>query len=100
MTDIRNIDPAKLQKSLRIISLITIGTVIGLFIYFLVFPINIQVQPSTQETQTTLTIDPFSLTLFKEWNITNQGVTSFAIDECNTAERIDNLAWQITLGKC
>ncbi len=100
MTDIRSIDPAKLQKSIRIISLMTIGTVIGLFIYFLVFPITIQTQSIPGESETRLTIDPFSLTLFKEWNIANQGVESFAIDECNTAERLGNLAWKITLGKC
>ena len=100
MIDVRNVNPEKLQKSIRIISLITIGTIIGLFIYFLLFPITIQTQTIPGESETRLSIDPLSLTLFKEWNIANQSITSFDIDECNTAERIDNLTWKIPLGKC
>lgn len=102
MIDIRKVDPVKLQKNARVVSLIVIGTFIGLFIYFMIFPIQIAEGSVTNTTnnETVLKIDPLALTLFKEWNNLNQEVQSVPVDACNNAERIDSTTWKITLNNC
>ncbi len=88
------LDDEEIIKKIVVIGFIT--SFLALFIYFAIFPIK--VVPQTEKT--VIGIDPIAFEIAKNWNNLNQGQTSIQIDSCNTATRIDESTWQITMKNC
>lgn len=85
-------------QRIKIMGLVTFLSVfIALFIYFAVFPI----QSNTVESEkTVLGVDPIAFEIAKNWNNLNQNQVEIQIDSCNTAKRIDEFTWQVTMKNC
>lgn len=81
-------------KQLAAIGFIT--SFLALFVYFAIFPVKV----TPQIERTVIGVDPIAFEIAKGWNNLNQGQTTIQIDSCNTATRIDESTWQITMKNC
>ena len=95
-----DVDAKKLKQNARIIGLTTIGGFIALLIFFYFFPIQVSVETIEQESRSTIGFDPLALTALKIWNGANLETQTFEIDQCNTAIRLTDFRWEITLNNC
>lgn len=94
----------KIEQTIRIIVLTTIGAFLALLIFGYFFPVQVSIENYVtnveQENKTTIGFDPLAITALKIWNNTNQGIQTIEIDGCNTGTRLDTITWQITLKDC
>jgi len=80
----------------KIFALISFFSVVfGLFVYFLLFPVNCGKKDSS-----VIGVDPIAFEIAKAWNNNNLSVKTIDIDSCNKATRIDNTTWQVELKPC
>jgi len=88
-------DDNQLIKIFALISFISV--ILGLFVYFLLFPVNCS---KTCEDKQTIGVDPIALEVGKTWNTLNAGTVELQIDSCNKATRISEFVWQVELKPC
>jgi len=88
-------DDNQLIKIFALISFISV--IMGLFVYFLLFPVNCS---KTCEGKQSIGVDPIALEVGKTWNNLNSGVNELQIDSCNKAIRISEFVWQVELKPC
>jgi len=87
-------DEKQLVKIFGLISFLSV--VLGLFVYFLLFPVNCGSKGSTA----VIGVDPIAFKIAQEWNKANLGVTEFPIDSCNKAVRVSEFVWQVEMKEC
>ncbi len=80
------------------IAIVFTSVFVSLFLYFALFPI--QTNTVSVPEKTVIGIDPIAFEIAKNWNNLNQEQTIIQIDSCNTATRIDETTWQITMKNC
>ena len=88
------------QQMIKIFAAVTLISVfIALFVYFAIFPVKVSASVQSVE-KTVIGVDPIAFEIAKTWNNLNQGQSVIEIDSCNTAIRIDESTWQITMKNC
>ncbi len=88
------------MQMIQIFAVVTfISMFLALFIYFAVFPVKASGSIEFVE-KTIIGVDPIAFEIAKTWNNLNQHQTVIGIDSCNTATRIDESTWQITMKNC
>lgn len=87
------------KQMIKILGVITFLSVfVALFVYFFLFPIK--VNETVAPEKTVIGIDPIAFEIAKNWNNLNPNQTVIEIDSCNTATRINETTWQITMRNC
>lgn len=80
----------------KIFALVSFGSVVfGLFVYFLLFPVN-----CGSSSKQIIGVDPLAFEIAKGWNGANPSVMEIPIDACNKATRVEEFVWQVELKPC